>query len=398
MTVSYWLDRANTMSAPLTDDTRCDVAIVGAGLCGTAAALSLAKQGVDVLMLEADQVAGRATGRNAGFILQGTAERYNRAVTLMGAERARAVHHWTLVNHDRIAATIAEEGIDCGYRRSGSLQLAGSAQEEHELRASAELLVRDGFEAEVLSARQLGRVYTDAGFQMGVLLPRDGELHPARFVKGVAQAAMRHGARLAENTPVTELDASDAGQVRLTVGSGAEVRCSLALVCTNARIGTLLPWYADKIDPVRGQMLATAPAPRLFDRPIYADHGYDYWRQDDEGRVVLGGWRNLDPDAEVGLDDCLHDGIQQKMSAFLDRFKALRGIEVTHRWAGIMGFARDGLPLLGPAPGTGGALAAAGFTGHGFGFAFLAGEALAQVALEGHHPFVDLLTVRRLRG
>ena len=398
MTVSYWLDGKAALGAPLTADARCEVAVIGAGLCGSAAALALAKQGVDVLLLEADQVAGRATGRNAGFILQGTAERYNRAIGVMGAERARAVHAWTLTNHDRIAQTIAEEQIDCGYRRAGSLQLAGTAQEEHELRESAALLERDGFEARLIDGASLGPTYTDAGFHMGVLLPRDGELDPARFVRGVATAAVKRGARLAERTAVTEMDASDAGDVRLLTATGATVRCAMVLVCTNARIRSLLPWYADKVDPVRGQMLATAPAPRIFEWPIYADHGYDYWRQDAAGRVVLGGWRNLDPDTEVGLSDALHDGIQDKMTAFLQRFSALRGVPVTHRWSGIMGFSKDGLPLLGPAPGTGGALAAAGFTGHGFGFAFLAGEALAAVALEGQHPFVDLLSVRRLRG
>jgi glycine/D-amino acid oxidase-like deaminating enzyme len=398
VTVSYWLANQPPLSTPLVADTRCDVAVIGAGLCGASAALALSKAGVDVLLLEADQIAGRATGRNAGFILQGTAERYNRAVTMMGAERARAIHAWTLVNHDRIAETVASEDIDCAYRRAGSLQLAGTDREEHELRESAEMLVRDGFEATLLDSAALGPVYTSAGFNMGVLLPRDGELDPARFVRGVVQAAARHGARVAERTAVTAMDASSPGDVRLETEHGATVRCELVLVCTNARIGALLPWYADKIDPVRGQMLATAPAPRIFEWPIYADHGYDYWRQDEHGRVVLGGWRNLDPSSEVGLADQLHMGIQEKMARFLERFEPLRGVPVTHRWSGIMGFSRDGLPLLGPAPGAGGALAAAGFTGHGFGFAFLAGEALATVALEGQHPFAELLSVRRLRG
>ena len=84
------------------------------------------------------------------------------------------------------------------------------------------------------------------------------------------------------------------------------------------------------------------------------------------------------------------------MTAFLHRFAALRDIEITHRWAGIMGFSRDSLPLVGPAPGAPGALAAVGFTGHGFGFAWLAGEALVEVALQGSHPFATLMTPRRL--
>jgi len=373
----------------------CDVAVIGAGLCGAAATLALAKQGIQTVLLEAGRVAEKATGRNAGFILQGTAERYSRAVAMMGAEKTRQVHEWTLVNHQRIAQSISEEGIDCNYRRSGSLQLAGSPQEEAELGESAELLVKNGFKAELLDGKALGKTYTDAGFQMGVLLPEDGEVHPAQLVRGAVSAAMRHGAKLYERSAVTELDAGSPGDVTLRTSTGT-VRCQLVLVCTNARVRQLLPWYADKVDPVRGQMLATVPAPRIFEWPIYADHGFDYWRQDAQNRIVLGGWRNLDPGTEVGFEQTLHPVIQERMTAFLNRFEALRDIEITHRWAGIMGFSRDGLPLVGPAPGAPGALAAVGFTGHGFGFAWQAGEALATVALEGSHPFANLMSPRRM--
>ncbi|MCK6502808.1 FAD-binding oxidoreductase [Myxococcota bacterium] len=395
MTTPIWLDPSPPARPALAGDQRCDVLVIGAGLCGSSAALSLAGQGLDVILVEADRVSGQASGRNAGFILQGTAERYDRAVGLLGAERARRIHAFSLDNHDKIAAFVEREGLDCAYRRGGSLQLAGSPREEEELVTSAELLRAHGFQAELCQGEALPAVYRDAGFRVGVILPRDGEVHPARLVQGIADAAVARGARLYEGTPITHLDASVPGDVRAATPGGT-IQAGLALVCVNARAGQLLPFFADKVDPVRGQMLATAPAPRIFDRPVYADHGYDYWRQDHLGRVVLGGWRNLDPGAEVGLDDVLHDGIQDRMTHFLHRFAALRDVPVTHRWSGTMGFSRDGLPLVGAAPGTPGALAAVGFTGHGFGFAFLAGQALAQVATEGSHPLATELSPRRL--
>lgn len=395
MTTPIWLDPAPPPRPALVGDHRCDVLVIGAGLCGSSAALALARLGLDVILVEADRVSGQASGRNAGFILQGTAERYDRAVGLMGAERARRIHAFSLQNHDEIAAFVQDSGLRCGYRRGGSLQLAGTPREEDELVTSAALLNEHGFEATLCQGQDLPAVYRDAGFRVGVILPRDGEVQPARLVQGIAEAAVAHGGRLFEGTPVTALDASVPGDVRATTPGGS-VRADLALVCVNARAGQLLPFFADKVDPVRGQMLATAPAPRIFDRPVYADHGFDYWRQDETGRVVLGGWRNLDPGAEVGLDDVLHDGIQDRMAAFLQRFAALRDVPVTHRWSGTMGFSRDGLPLVGAVPGTPGALAAVGFTGHGFGFAFLAGQALAQVATEGTHPLATELSPRRL--
>ncbi len=395
-TTPLWLDDAPPPRPAATGRLKAEVVVVGAGLCGTAATLALAERGVDVIQLEAGHTACGATGRNAGFVLQGTAERYDRAVGVMGHERARRIHRWSLENHARLRARIEALALDCAYRQAGSLQLAGSPDEEEALRRSAALLTADGFSARLVDAAGLPAALRAAGYRMGLVLPEDGELHPARMVRGARDAAARHGARCFDQSPVITLDAAAPGAVSLRTPR-ATVSAELVLICTNARAGALLPWYAGQVDPVRGQMLATAPAPALFPLPVYADHGYDYWRQLPDGRIVLGGWRNLDPAAEVGHEDRLHEAIQARMGAFLRAFPALATVPITHRWSGTMGFARDGLPIVGPAPGSPGALAAVGFTGHGFGFAWLAGEALADLAIDGQHAIVDDLGPARLR-
>lgn len=394
----YWLEGLGPQTAPLVGAHTADVVVVGAGLCGASAALALAEAGLSPLWLERGHVSVGASGRNAGFVLQGTAERYSRAIGLMGRERARRVHAWSRDNHLAMAEAVARYGIDCGYQRRGSLQLACAPEEEAELLESAACLAEDGFAARVLTGADLPACYREAGFHVGVHLPDDGELNPSRFVRGLATAAQRAGARLHEGTAIGRIDAQGAGDVTLhttSAAGAAEVRTSLLVVCTNAYAGELLPFFADKVDPVRGQMLATAPVPPLFGCPVYADHGYDYWRQDEHGRIVLGGWRNLDPAAEVGTAEVLHDGIQARMVEFLHRFPALRGVDITHRWAGTMGFSRDGLPICGAVPGAPGVVAAVGFTGHGFGFGFLAGRALAELVTEGRSDFVDAFSARR---
>jgi gamma-glutamylputrescine oxidase len=384
MSVSHWLAPIQNRFPKLMGKHTCDIVVIGGGLCGTSAAYHLAQSGVSVALIEARTLAESASGRNAGFLLQGTAERYNRAVSVMGREKAKRVHAWSLENHRLMADALATEKIDCDYQKRGSLQLAGSPQEEEELRESADLLNTDGFKATFVSQGELAPALTQAGFTMGVHLPEDGELHPAAFVRGIGMSAANKGVTLFENSPVISLDASTPGAVQLTTETG-EIQAALAIVATNARAGELLPILADKVDPVRGQMLATGPNKKLFDCPIYANHGYDYWRQDPAGCVVLGGWRNLDPDGEIGHNEEAKEHIQAPMTAFLRRMGVEAPIE--HRWAGTMGFSRDGLPLVGPVPGQAGALAGVGFTGHGFGFAFLAGKALAIQALEGQHPF-----------
>ena len=379
MTTSLWLDTPHAARPSLTADIEADVLIIGAGVCGAAAALRLSTAGVRVAWLEGGTVASGATGRNAGFILQGNVERYDRAVGLLGRQRAQSVHAFTLHNHRRMAQTIEALGIRCAYRQAGSLQLASSATEAEELVASAALLNADGFAATLLRADALPSPLRDAGFEVAVHMPHDGELDPVAFVRGVAAGAVQGGVQLYENSPVQRFtEEADGVWAQTEAGS---VRAELALVCANAWAGTLLPALRTRVSPVRGQMLATAAAPRVFDLPIYADHGYDYWRQTPDGRLVLGGWRNLDPGAEVGFDDHLHPEIQSKMNHFIARFPGLQQAAVTHRWSGIMGFSQDGLPIVGPAPGSPRVLVAAGYTGHGFGFAYLCGERAADAIL-----------------
>jgi glycine/D-amino acid oxidase-like deaminating enzyme len=312
----------------------------------------------------------------------------------MGRERARVVHQTSRDNHTAMAEVAARLGIECGYMRRGSLKLACSAEEEADLLESGALLRDDGFAAEVREGPALDAVFREAGFRIGVHITDDGELDPARFVRGVAKAAVDRGVRLFEQSRVTTLDAPCAGEVR-AITPGGEVRAQLALLCTNAYTGALSGWFADKVDPVRGQMLATAPTAPIFPCPVYADHGFDYWRQDEFGRVVLGGWRNLDTEGEKGTDERLHPVIQERMEAFLQRFSGMRGVPVTHRWSGTMGFSRDGLPIVGGVPGLPGALAAAGFTGHGFGFAWVCGRALAELVTEGTSEVAERFSSRR---
>jgi glycine/D-amino acid oxidase-like deaminating enzyme len=72
------------------------------------------------------------------------------------------------------------------------------------------------------------------------------------------------------------------------------------VVCANAYSRHLVPL---RVRPVRGQMLASAPVgATVFARPAYANRGYRYWRQRADGRLLVGGWRDVAAEDEVGED------------------------------------------------------------------------------------------------
>ncbi|MGH2491809.1 MAG: NAD(P)/FAD-dependent oxidoreductase [Candidatus Limnocylindria bacterium] len=368
--MSLWLDGVSRSYPPLDGDVAADVAVVGGGIAGIATAYFLASAGAQVVVLEARGVAEAASGRNAGFLLAGVADNFVAASRRYGEQSALRIWRFTKRTQALVRSLVAEHRIDCELRWKGSDQIAGDDVEWGEIEWSARRLSSEGV---AVSVDPAGRCATYAD---------DGEMHPVRWVRGLAAAAVKKGARIHESTRV---DALASGQVRTAAGV---VRAGATVLCTNAYTAHLT---TSRVRPVRGQMLATAPATPVFARPAYADRGYRYWRQTSDGRVLVGGWRDTAVDAEVGEDERTTEVIQGQLEGFLRE----HGItaDVTHRWGGTMGFSHDALPYVGRiAPGL---FVCGGFTGHGMAFGPASAELVAALVRGGAHPDGDLFDPSR---
>jgi len=368
--VSLWLEGTQRAYPRLDGDVAADVAVVGGGIAGIATAYFLAKAGARPVVLEARGVAEAASGRNAGFLLAGVAENCVAASRRYGAENALRI--WKLTRHTQelVRTLVAQHEIDCELRWNGSDQIAGDDEEWSEVSESARLLSGQG-----------ATVSIDAPAR-AVTYAEDGEIDPVRWVRGLAAAAVRLGARIHEDTTVRSAWDGQIGTDNGTVRAGAIV------LCTNAYTAHLVP---SRVRPVRGQMLATAPTGPVFARPAYAKRGYQYWRQRADGRVLVGGWRDTAVDEEVGEEERTTAAVQGHLAEFLRQ----HGIDapITHRWAGTMGFSHDALPYVGH---TGPRLfVCAGFTGHGMAFAPASAEIVATIVRGMSHPDADLFDPAR---
>jgi glycine/D-amino acid oxidase-like deaminating enzyme len=211
--------------------------------------------------------------------------------------------------------------------------------------------------------------------------PSDGAIQPARLVRRLAGLAANAGAEIREHDAVTDIDALDADRV---------------LVATDGYGHGLVAELADLIWPTRGQVIASAPLDRvLYDRPHYARGGFDYWQQLPDGRVVLGGFRDVSIMDELTDIEETTPTIQASLEAFLHELVG-EEVEITHRWAGIFGLTQDALPLVGPVPGHDGRVwVAAGYSGHGNVLGFGCGELVADALLGRESPQLDLLDPAR---
>jgi gamma-glutamylputrescine oxidase len=370
---SFWLEEPFEPIRNVRREGRVDVAVVGAGVTGLSCALELAENGRSVRVHEARTIASGASGRNGGFALRGGAMQYQRARIDLGPERARALWELTERSLDRMESLAGD-----ALRRVGSLRLAADEKEREELREEYDALVADGFDAEWIgepSGALAGR------YAAALLHPRDGGLQPARWIRRLAGHAAAAGAEIREHERVESTDALEADVV---------------VVASDGYPSGLLPAIDEIVRPTRGQVIVTEPLTELlYERPHYARHGFDYWQQLPDRRLVLGGRRDVDLDAESTAEEATTPTIQGALEAFATE---LAGEEprITHRWSGIFGSSPDERPLVGPVPGQEGVWVSRGYSGHGNVLGLACGRLVARAILGHRDPELELFDPARL--
>jgi gamma-glutamylputrescine oxidase len=371
---SYWLEEPAPplRTRPLVG--RPDVEIVGGGVTGCACALTLAAAGARVRLHEARTIAAGASGRNGGFALRGGSMAYHEAIAALGHERAAQL--WRLTEDG--LRTLAARASDA-FRLTGSLRLAADETELRAVRAEHEALLADGFAVEWIEPLppQLAR------FSGGFRHTPDGVIQPARWVRRLAARAADAGAELRERSRVESLDRLEAPVV---------------VLATDGYTGGLVPELDAVVTPIRNQVVVTEPIEeRLFPLPHYARHGFDYWHQLPDGRLLVGGRRDADMAAEATAEEGLTSVIQERLEAFVAELVGHLPA-ITHRWAGIFGSSPDGLPLVGPVPRREGLWVAAGYAGHGNVLGLVCGDLVARAILGDRPAELDLFEPARVLG
>ena len=369
---SYWLSEpAPPRPTTVVDDP--DVVVIGAGVTGCAAALRLAESGRRVRVYDARGVAEGASGRNGGFALRGMPASFDVTAASVGEETARALTAWT----ERALDTIEGLAGD-SFRRVGSLRIAVDEEEREELRAEYEALVAAGFAAEWVVAFEPP---LEGRFTAALRHPPDGVLQPARWVRRLAGLAADAGVEIREHAHVSSLD---------------EFHGAAVVVCNDGYPSGLLGPIEGLVIPTRGQVIATEPIPeRLFEVPHYGRHGFDYWHQTEDGRIVAGGFRDVSFDTEFTADEHLTEPVQYALHAFVNGLLG-RELRVDYAWAGIFGMVMDFLPVVGRVPERDNVWVAGGYSGHGNVLGFACGELVAQAVLGQDAPFLDVFDPERL--
>ncbi|MGK9169034.1 FAD-binding oxidoreductase [Inquilinus limosus] len=353
-----------------TERITTDVAIIGGGIAGAAAALALRRMGMPVLLLERGFCGAQASGVNYG----GVRRQGRPPEQIPLAQRAHAI--W-----QRLPEVI---GIDGEYIRSGHLKLARSEADLASLEAYQDRVRDLGLGLEIVAGRAFRARWpwlSDRALA-GSWCPGDGHANPRLVSPGFARAARKAGADIRENTAVREA-MGDGDGFRLLAGDGLEVRCRILLNCAGAWAGRFAAAFGEPVPLVSAHpnMAVTEPLPRFMDVNIGVEGGGIYARQVERGNCVMGGGRGFALDADRARPGRSAIGSLLRQAAEL--FPGLRGAQVIRFWSGVEGDTPDRNPVLGPSRTTPGLIHGFGFSGAGFQIGPAVGEVAAELARDG---------------
>ncbi|MDN4478062.1 FAD-binding oxidoreductase [Demequina sp. SYSU T00039] len=389
---SLWLatlDEPLAPSDPLTGDTEADVAIVGAGFTGLWTALYLARARPDlrIVVLERYHAGFGASGRNGGWASALFPSSFSTLAREHGPEAAMRQHAAMRASVDELLRVAAEEGIDAGAAKGGTIVLARTPVQLARARAEVEearrwgraeddlvLLGEDDARARLDGAGTLGATYT----------PDCAAIHPGRLVRGLLAAVRRRGVRVHEATAVTAIAPRRVTTPRGTVRARHIVRATEGYTPG-------LPGSRRAVIPVQSLVLATEPLPAevwerigLAGRETFSDHRHliVYGQRTADDRLVFGGrgapyrWGSSTALRQRAADR-VHAALRATVAEMLP---ALEGVPFPYAWGGALGIARDWHASVGFDARTGIGWAG-GYVGDGVTTTNLAGRTLRDLIL-----------------
>jgi glycine oxidase len=368
---------------------RADVAVVGGGVAGLAAARELGREGLSVVVFDAAHRRPPASNAAAGMLApQAEADRADELFDLLCASRDM---------YPEFAESLREEsGVDIELDKTGTLYLAFTEEDEREAAKRFEWQTRAGLSVERLTGEEARALEPGVSPRVRAALrfPRDWQVENRQLVRALRASAESFGARVLEDTEAHGLYVSRDGRAEGILTSEGTVHAGALVFAAGAWSSRLRKLFkplrckieeealADdpRVEPVRGQVLCfrqdDTQAP-LFRHVIYSPRGYVVPRRD--GRLLAGST------TEHAGFDCrvTEEGINSVRARAEEIAPALAALDPSDSWAGLRPRAWDGLPVIGESEEVRGLFYATGYYRNGILLAPASGRIVADLVARG---------------
>jgi len=374
-TFSYWERSAFIDNA--------DVIIIGSGLVGLSAALQLKQRqsSLKVLVLERGFLPTGASTKNAGFACFGTVSEQLGSLKQSSEDEVMRMINYKWRGLQRLREKLGDENID--FQQNGGYELFIEKETEHGDECIGQIPYLNKLVQQAIGKHDAYNIASDKIADFGfnkvsrmIYNPHEGQLHTGKMMRTLLQKVYEAGVLVLNSCSVTKVE-QQSDSIHLIASQG-NFKTGKLILATNAFASQLFPGL--KVVPGRGQVLVTKPIPGLKLKGTYHfDEGYYYFRNIDD-RILFGGGRNLDFDAEATWEFGHTQTVKDKLLAYLNKvILPGQNIEADYWWSGIMGFGEDISPIVKQIEPN--IFCAVRCNGMGIAMGSLVGEEVAELAL-----------------
>ncbi len=394
---NYWLTTVQMPSPPVQAlPPSADVAVIGAGFTGLSAALSLARRGAKVVVLETETVGWGASSRNGGMVLTGLKLGVNTLISKYGRDLTRRMYAASIETINVVERIIQEEKIICDFERRGHLEVACKPAHFDDYARQVEVIAREfSHQLRVVPRDQLRSEIGSDIYYGGMVDEISAGLNPARYVAGLGMAAIGAGAQINERTQVQNIQREQrdgAPGFRLNTSRGA-TWARHVLVATSGYTGAATPALRRKIIPIGSFIITTEVLPDALahelsprKRQIYDSKNFIYYyRVTPDNRMLFGGRAAFFPETSATV----RRSAEILRRGMIEVYPQLRNVKIEHVWGGTLDFCFDIMPHAGEMDGIYFAL---GYAGHGVAMATYQGQKMAEWIADGKtdNPFAEI--------
>jgi glycine/D-amino acid oxidase-like deaminating enzyme len=367
-------------ASPLAGERKADVVVIGGGFCGMSCALHLAEAGVDTVVLESQEPGWGASGRNGGQIIPCFKDDPDTLVARHGTDLGERMNTLGASAGDVVADLVARHEIDCDYRQNGWVLGVHGRGMQAALDSRARQWQARGLPVQRLDKTATADLLGTDIYESSYLDPRGGAVNPLSFARGLAKAAIRCGAAVHAQAPVTAIT-REGTLWRVSTPHGA-VLARTVVIATGAYTGEATPTLKRSILPVQSIQVATEPLSSNVRRTILP-HGHVasdtrrlllYCRFGADNRLVFGGR------GSISGDGIAEGHIAAIVRAMQQTFPQVGSPRIDYVWAGHVDITVDRrlrVHELGP-----GLVAVIGFNGRGVALAPAVGKAVADALIK----------------